>query len=43
LRPLPLKLQQIGWMAVIWTGSVMALGLVAMLIKGLMFAAGMNS
>ncbi|QKF51331.1 DUF2474 domain-containing protein [Pseudomonas graminis] len=35
--------QRIGWLVVIWTGSVLALFVVAMLLRMFMTAAGMKS
>jgi hypothetical protein len=35
--------QRIGWLLVIWTGSVLALGVFAMLLRMFMTAAGMKS
>ena len=39
----PSLLRRIGWMVVLWTASVAALGLVALLIRVLMHAAGMRA
>jgi hypothetical protein len=39
----PSLLQRLGWMALLWVASVAALGVVAMLIRALMHAAGMRS
>lgn len=36
-------LQRIGWLLVIWTGSVLALAVFAMLLRVFMTAAGMKS
>jgi hypothetical protein len=35
-------LQRLGWMALLWLGGVAALGLVALLLRVLMHAAGMR-
>jgi hypothetical protein len=35
--------QRIGWLLIIWTGSVLALFVVAMLLRMFMTAAGMKS
>lgn len=35
--------QRIGWLVIIWTGSVLALFVVAMLLRMFMTAAGMKS
>ena len=35
--------KRVGWLALIWTASVLALGLVAILIRMGMNAAGMTS
>lgn len=35
--------KRLGWLAVIWAASVMALGVVASLFKLLMLAAGMKT
>ena len=35
--------RRVGWLALIWTASVLALGLVAILIRMGMNAAGMTS
>lgn len=35
--------QRIGWLLIIWTGSVLALLVVAMLLRMFMTAAGMKS
>ena len=40
-RP-PSLARRLGWMALIWLGSVAALGAVALLLRGLMAAAGMH-
>lgn len=37
-----LWLRRLGWMALLWAGGVAALGLVALLLRGLMHAAGMR-
>jgi hypothetical protein len=34
--------RRLGWMAMIWLGSVAALGLVALLLRALMAAAGLQ-
>jgi hypothetical protein len=34
--------RRLGWMALLWLGSVAALGLVALLLRALMAAAGMQ-
>ena len=35
--------KRLGWLALIWVASVAALGLVALLIRAAMHAAGMTS
>jgi len=35
--------RKLGWMVLLWSASVAALGVVALLIKVLMHAAGMRS
>jgi hypothetical protein len=35
-------LRRLGWMALIWTASVLGLGVVALLFRGLMGAAGLT-
>ncbi|TDV60355.1 DUF2474 domain-containing protein [Pseudomonas sp. LP_7_YM] len=35
--------QRLGWLVIIWTGSVLALFVVAMLLRMFMTAAGMKS
>ena len=35
--------RRLGWMALLWTASVATLGVVALLIRGLMHAAGMRA
>jgi len=37
-----LWLRRIGWLAILWLGGVAALGLVALLLRLLMHAAGMR-
>ncbi|HEX8787775.1 MAG TPA: DUF2474 domain-containing protein [Telluria sp.] len=37
-----LWLRRLGWMALLWAGGVATLGLVALLLRGLMHAAGMR-
>jgi hypothetical protein len=36
-------LRRIGWMALIWTLSVLALAVVALVFRGLMSAAGLTT
>ena len=35
--------KRMGWLALLWTASVAALGLVALLIRAAMHAAGMHA
>jgi hypothetical protein len=39
----PLWLRRLGWMVAIWVGGVVALAIVAFLLRVLMHAAGMRS
>jgi hypothetical protein len=39
----PSLARRLGWMLLLWTASVAALGIVALLIRALMHAAGMRS
>lgn len=41
--PRGLWLRRIGWLVLLWAASVLALGLVAWLIRQFMMAAGMTS
>lgn len=41
-RPAPLWLRRLGWLCVLWAGAVLALWLVASLIRAIMHAAGMR-
>lgn len=38
---LQVQLRRVGWLLVIWTSSVLALGIVATLFRGLMKLAGL--
>ncbi|WP_224791459.1 DUF2474 domain-containing protein [Pseudomonas fluorescens] len=38
-----IRYKRLGWLVVIWLGSVVALGVVAGALRMLMHAAGMNS
>jgi hypothetical protein len=40
-RPRPKFLTQLAWLVGIWTASVVALGLVALILRGVMATAGM--
>jgi hypothetical protein len=40
-QPKPRFLVQLGWLIGIWTASVLALGLAAWVLRGVMAAAGM--
>lgn len=40
--PPPLWLRRLGWLVVLWAGGVLALYLVASLIRAIMHAAGMR-
>jgi hypothetical protein len=42
IRSARLLARRLGWMAALWLGGVLALGLVALLLRGLMHAAGMK-
>jgi hypothetical protein len=39
----PSLARRLGWMLLLWTASVAALGVVALLIRALMHAAGMRA
>jgi len=38
-----LRLQQVGWLIAIWTASVAALALAAIIFRGIMAAAGLTT
>ena len=39
----PSLLRRLGWLVLLWTASVAALGVVALVIRALMHAAGMRA
>ena len=39
----PGLLRRLGWLVLIWAGSVVALGVVALLLRGVLTLAGLNS
>jgi hypothetical protein len=41
-RNIPVLARRLAWMAALWLGGVLALGLVALLLRGVMHAAGMK-
>lgn len=43
IRTVPSVWQKLGWMAAIWAGSVLALGVIALLLRLVMHAAGMTA